>query len=316
MATLSNTPQRSVGNAAPTARSDSLVELGKVYPRESVRFLELTLQLGGICGILIAFPSCALLFVAWERSALCERPLRLWLLVVALLHLVQTPLRLCCYRWLTVGAKGVMRSAMQSGETAEQVSEDDHNQQLSALVSQIVQTPAWRVNEGVSAVALGWLVVGAVWVGNASPTKECPEAYYLTVVVLATAGLRLFLSILSFRMIFRQGAMGETGGDSVATQPAPMTAERLGKLPSIRCSDAYCTRKSGSRCSVCLSDFQVGQDLRLLLCGHYFHTECVDPWLLKRCDCPLCRSTEVTWGNTCGGTNNAAPNAMPGTRVD
>jgi len=321
MASVAEPQHSSFANVDSTARSDSLIELGKAYPRESVRFLELTTLLGGICGGVITLPSCILLLVAWERSAFCERPLRLWLLVVALLHLVQTPLRLFCYRWLAVGAKAVMSSPIPTGENGDQMSqgEDRHrrNNQLSSLVAQIVQSPAWRGNEWVSAVSLGWLIVGVVWIVNASPTPECPEAYYLTLWVLVIAGLRLLLSASCFRSIFSEAALAESQALAVsqANTPAPMPAGRLEKLPSIRCNDVYSTRNSGCRCSVCLGDFDFGQELRLLPCNHYFHKECVDPWLLKRCDCPLCRSTEGIRESGSGRATSAAREVVTETLV-
>ena len=44
-------------------------------------------------------------------------------------------------------------------------------------------------------------------------------------------------------------------------------------------------------CSICICDFDHGEELRLLPeCGHVFHTECILPWLTeKRNTCPLCQ---------------------------
>nr|AFK44686.1 unknown [Lotus japonicus] len=47
----------------------------------------------------------------------------------------------------------------------------------------------------------------------------------------------------------------------------------------------------GSDCSVCLSEFQENESLRLLpKCNHAFHLPCIDPWLKSHSSCPLCRS--------------------------
>merc|ERR1712129_649204 len=42
-------------------------------------------------------------------------------------------------------------------------------------------------------------------------------------------------------------------------------------------------------CSVCLVDFEVGDDARQLPCSHIIHVQCIDGWLARRWACPLCR---------------------------
>ena len=37
---------------------------------------------------------------------------------------------------------------------------------------------------------------------------------------------------------------------------------------------------SGEECVVCLSSFTQGDELRELACGHVFHRDCIDQWLL------------------------------------
>lgn len=47
----------------------------------------------------------------------------------------------------------------------------------------------------------------------------------------------------------------------------------------------------GTDCSVCLSEFQENESLRLLpKCSHAFHLPCIDTWLKSHSTCPLCRS--------------------------
>ncbi|CAL5368498.1 unnamed protein product [Camellia sinensis] len=54
----------------------------------------------------------------------------------------------------------------------------------------------------------------------------------------------------------------------------------------------------GTDCSVCLSEFQEDETLRLLpKCSHAFHIPCIDAWLRSHQNCPLCRAPIVTDGN-------------------
>lgn len=44
-------------------------------------------------------------------------------------------------------------------------------------------------------------------------------------------------------------------------------------------------------CPICLSDFSEGESIRALPgCGHSFHKACIDLWLLRRADCPMCKA--------------------------
>ncbi|PIA58568.1 hypothetical protein AQUCO_00500475v1 [Aquilegia coerulea] len=50
----------------------------------------------------------------------------------------------------------------------------------------------------------------------------------------------------------------------------------------------------GADCSVCLSEFQEDESLRLLpKCSHAFHLTCIDTWLKSHSNCPLCRANVV-----------------------
>ncbi|XP_030527613.1 E3 ubiquitin-protein ligase RING1-like isoform X2 [Rhodamnia argentea] len=50
----------------------------------------------------------------------------------------------------------------------------------------------------------------------------------------------------------------------------------------------------GTECSVCLGEFEDGENLRLLpKCSHSFHAPCIDTWLRSHKNCPLCRAPIV-----------------------
>ncbi|XP_038606831.1 E3 ubiquitin-protein ligase ZSWIM2 [Tachyglossus aculeatus] len=71
----------------------------------------------------------------------------------------------------------------------------------------------------------------------------------------------------------------------------------------------------GLQCRLCLKSFCPGQDVRFLPCNHKFHRECIDGWLLYRCNsCPIEGQViynPLTWKDTTlnGKINNAESQA-------
>jgi hypothetical protein len=42
-------------------------------------------------------------------------------------------------------------------------------------------------------------------------------------------------------------------------------------------------------CSICLEMYQINEQVSVLPCSHYYHTRCLNEWLKKKEDCPICR---------------------------
>lgn len=78
------------------------------------------------------------------------------------------------------------------------------------------------------------------------------------------------------------------GGAPPASQAAidklavrELTEEMLG-------SDGTC------KCVVCVEDMVKGEKATVLPCNHFFHSECVTPWLKEHNTCPVCRHSVET----------------------
>lgn len=51
------------------------------------------------------------------------------------------------------------------------------------------------------------------------------------------------------------------------------------------------TSASDDDCSICLEYFNEGEICRVIpVCDHVFHAKCVDKWLMKVPNCPICRT--------------------------
>jgi len=94
-------------------------------------------------------------------------------------------------------------------------------------------------------------------------------------------------------------ASGTVGGNSdffrrimSDLEPVPVTLSResVNELPVFKFSELPEQIKDNNSCSICLEDFGDDDQIRVLLCKHYFHTDCIDRWLTEEnVRCPLCR---------------------------
>ncbi|XP_037710863.1 uncharacterized protein LOC119547895 [Drosophila subpulchrella] len=49
------------------------------------------------------------------------------------------------------------------------------------------------------------------------------------------------------------------------------------------------TDEDAEKCAICLTLFEIENEVRRLPCMHLFHTDCVDQWLVTNKHCPICR---------------------------
>jgi len=51
---------------------------------------------------------------------------------------------------------------------------------------------------------------------------------------------------------------------------------------------------TSAACAVCLANLEEGEEARGLPCEHLFHRSCIDAWLSKSKQCPVCRQAVIT----------------------
>ena len=56
------------------------------------------------------------------------------------------------------------------------------------------------------------------------------------------------------------------------------------------CSHPFAHADAQTTCAICLTDYDVGEQVRTLPCHHQYHLGCIDPWLLSVAAlCPICK---------------------------
>jgi len=72
-----------------------------------------------------------------------------------------------------------------------------------------------------------------------------------------------------------------------------LTAAEILSLPGVASYEeksVSCESCPTCDCPICLAGFQQGESVRTLGgCGHSFHRGCIDLWLLRSAECPLCK---------------------------
>jgi hypothetical protein len=70
-------------------------------------------------------------------------------------------------------------------------------------------------------------------------------------------------------------------------RPPPASKKAVELLPTVKITALQ--EAQGTKCTVCLVEFEEGEGTRQMPCGHLFHPRCILPWLEKTNSCPLCR---------------------------
>ncbi|KAG6792014.1 hypothetical protein POTOM_001151 [Populus tomentosa] len=143
---------------------------------------------------------------------------------------------------------------------------------------------------------------------NSSP-KISPLVIAIIGILLSAFLLVIYYTIISKycgnndparRRDQNHGQNEEFEGDHNPSLHEPWHAATTGLDEALIRSITVCKYKKGdglidgTDCSVCLSEFQEDESIRLLpKCSHAFHVPCIDTWLRSHSNCPLCRANIV-----------------------
>lgn len=73
-------------------------------------------------------------------------------------------------------------------------------------------------------------------------------------------------------------------------QPVGARAHIIAALPCKPYSEMQDLEGQHSTCAICFDTFEAATEVRVLKCEHFFHPACVDEWLAKNNNCPMCKA--------------------------
>ncbi|KAL2878944.1 hypothetical protein SGCOL_005642 [Colletotrichum sp. CLE4] len=88
----------------------------------------------------------------------------------------------------------------------------------------------------------------------------------------------------------------------------PATEDALSKLQRKKVDKEMLGSEGKAECTICIDDFNVGDDATVLPCKHWFHDQCVVMWLKEHNTCPICR-TPIEEPSSSSNNNDSNANA-------
>jgi len=77
--------------------------------------------------------------------------------------------------------------------------------------------------------------------------------------------------------------------EDMLTQRRGLFEETLSQIEGFTWPPSDQASFAQQKCMICLGDFSIGDACRRLPCRHVFHSSCVDEWLRRCTDCPICK---------------------------
>ncbi|MBU38167.1 MAG: hypothetical protein CMA59_01435 [Euryarchaeota archaeon] len=127
-----------------------------------------------------------------------------------------------------------------------------------------------------------------------------PRSFWDVYIVLGLSSLSMLVCVCCFCcwMRCKPDALGGRNIENNMGMDLQST-ERGASIDSIKKFPKFCYSAGHAHvmaeigqaesCTICLGDYESGEELRLLPCGHCFHAECVDAWLQINRICPICK---------------------------
>ena len=65
--------------------------------------------------------------------------------------------------------------------------------------------------------------------------------------------------------------------------------ELVSYIPIFKVKEKEKSIENSCKCSICLCEFEIGEEKSTLPCLHYFHFNCIEKWIKRKKYCPICK---------------------------
>lgn len=234
---------------------------------------------------------------SWDAFDSCSRPIHHWLMTSYV----------CVIGFRVLHIMG-FRSTDSPAETNFLL-----NMRQKSTASRLLYGFTWLV---ALPFFVFWTLIGTFWLQNVmQKTPQCvPSTTHLVFScfwlllsycwIFIHIGLAVVACMMERRVRRAEADLGEIADADALARWGPVN--RLSGYTSL--SSNVCTGLSPSEiralpsstgpgcscadaeCSICLNCVEPSESVRHLpMCGHIFHKSCIDLWLLRSADCPLCK---------------------------
>ena len=84
--------------------------------------------------------------------------------------------------------------------------------------------------------------------------------------------------------------ISELVGQNVnGTAPPPASRSAIQSLPKKKVDQEMLGNDGRAECSICMDPVELGTEVTVLPCKHWFHFQCIEMWLNQHNTCPHCR---------------------------
>lgn len=90
--------------------------------------------------------------------------------------------------------------------------------------------------------------------------------------------------------------------------PPPATDAAINALPKKTVAKDMLDDTGKAECTICMENAPIGTEVTVLPCTHWFHHECIKPWLQQNQTCPHCRKGVQQWFDE---TSNSQSSSSP-----